>query len=199
MSARYVANKLCQQVCTAGYLVLVGGIEGNFTHFLVLLSVAHHVANRHLNAFQQCRLRCVAITVSVHTLHYIIYHTSHHHHHHTPHTTHHTTTAHSTHRTPPHTTAPLPPPPPPHHHNTTTPPHTTTPKPPHHRHRQQQQQTRVITASLHQWFTIMTVTTLTKAQSRNVAKVRPTIVSAQNLSMATASNQDPDDNAYKEK
>ena len=48
------------------YLIFVGGIEWNFTDFLVLLSVADHVTNWHFNTLQQSWLRRVAITLSVH-------------------------------------------------------------------------------------------------------------------------------------
>ena len=46
------------------YLVLVGRVERNLADLLVLLSVAHYVSDRHLDALQQRRLRRVPVALS---------------------------------------------------------------------------------------------------------------------------------------
>ena len=45
------------------HLVLVGRVERNLADLLVLLSVAHYVANRHLDTLQQSRLRRVTVAL----------------------------------------------------------------------------------------------------------------------------------------
>ena len=57
--------RVCVCVCVlCYYLVLVGRVERNLADLLVLLSVAHYVANRHLDTLQQRRLRRVAVALS---------------------------------------------------------------------------------------------------------------------------------------
>ena len=56
---------VCVCVCVlCYYLVLVGRVERNLADLLVLLSVAHYVADRHLDTLQQRRLRRVAVALS---------------------------------------------------------------------------------------------------------------------------------------
>ena len=58
-------NKRVRYVMLRCYhLVLVGRVERNLADLLVLLSVAHYVANRHLDTLQQRRLRRVAVALS---------------------------------------------------------------------------------------------------------------------------------------